>query len=1014
MSVGVWAKPFQPCESGWRRAGAGRTASAVGKRAGGRGILPRLVPSCTVLLALVPVLVCSGGDGGIRPGMTFRCSFDGSVVPEIHAGSRDVVLDGVAEYVPGVAGDALVVGDGKAQIRIPRERNYSLAESSVTFWVKPLDWRGDDKHFHIFFQASSGLPGGKGTGARLIYKYMVPGRFLHLVIPDDPIPYVNFQGACYADIGGWEPGQWHHVVGAWRGAGLTLYLDGKPAGGMPYTLMPMDMGDELMFGDRTWAKGRDSRSVVDELMVFDRSLNEAEVALLHGRHDPAVQRQKEELGVVLRPFFLSRRLEVYADTWAMGEGTSVTAALFQGDRVVARTRGEGGDRHGLSRVGLVLTDASPGQYEVRVEAVCGDVRRQGVQPLAVPPDPPWLGSRIGVSDRVPMPWTDMRTDEETVYCWNREYVLGEGPFCSQVLSAGRPLLSGPVELRVRSGGTPLVWGERRLAVQEATPSCVRVASRASAGGADLAVGARIEYDGMVWFDAVLTPGPDGLAVDRIVLDIPVRGEWARFWQGMLPRSIEKHAGEIADDQGALVGHSFVPTFWVGCDERGIQWFTETSEPWDDPERKDSVGLVREGDTVYVRVVPVASGCVLREPWRFSFGIQASPVRPVVPDWRKYRLSGAPGTAYLVWTNPEDMIWFGYPRARDPEALAKKIADHHRRRVTVVPYSCPFLLSLDSPESRLYGPEWLRLGEGDSGSADVVRMGGCAQYVPPGSPHYADFTVWAHETFVREIGWDGLYFDHSTLKALDFAPAGCGYTRDGVRLATYPVRATREMLKRMYVMLKEKSPEHWLMIHTSGQTILPLHGFADIRAVGEDLGMRLSKQPNYHEILTEAEWRVLQSGHAYGFSNVLLPKLPSKVYEDPEPTEQLMGLILLHDLDLWGGYSHGPSRGAMRTACDRFGIIGAEYVPFWRSADMASVDPACVRVSVYRQRGRAMLVLVNRGGEPVRASVTVVPASLGVGRDAPWRDLIRDKELTVGVPLDIGPGNYRLLQVGGGE
>ena len=62
----------------------------------------------------------------------------------------------------------------------------------------------------------------------------------------------------------------------------------------------------------------------------------------------------------------------------------------------------------------------------------------------------------------------------------------------------------------------------------------------------------------------------------------------------------------------------------------------------------------------------------------------------------------------------------------------------------------------------------------------------------------------------------------------------------------------------------------------------------------------------------------------------------------------------------------------------------------------------------------MLVLVNRGGEPVRASVTVVPASLGVGRDAPWRDLIRDKELTVGVPLDIGPGNYRLLQVGGGE
>ena len=923
-------------------------------------------------------------------------------------------MDGSAEYVPGVAGDALVVGDGKAQVRIPRTRNYSLAESSVSFWVKPLDWRGDDKHFHIFFQASSSLPGGKGRGARLIYKYMVPGRFLHLVIPDEPIPYVNFQGACYADIADWGPGQWHHVVGAWRGAGMTLYLDGKPAGGLPYTSMPMELGDEITFGDRTWGEGRDSRSAVDELMIFDRTLNEAEVALLHGRHDPAAGRRAGQLGLALRPFFLSRRLEVYADTWGMGEATKVSAALRQGDRVVTRTQGDGAAPHGLSRVELSLSEVQPGGCELHVEAVCGEVRRRGVQALTVPPDPPWLGSGVGISDRVPMPWTDMRAEGRTVHCWNRAYVLGDGPFCSQVLSAGRELLSGPVELRVSSGGAPLVWGERRLTVTEERATHVRFATRASAPHAVLAVDARIEYDGMVWFDAVLTPGPDGLALERVGLDVPVRGEWARFWQGMLPRTIEKHAGEVPAGEGALVGQTFIPAFWVGCDERGIQWFTETSEPWDDPGREDSVGLVREGDTVVLRVVPVASPRLLREPWRFSFGVQASPVRPVLPDWRKYRLSGAPGTAHLVWTNPEDMIWFGYPRAREPEVLAKKIADFHRRRVTVIPYSCPFLLSLDCPESRLYGPEWLRLGEGDSGSADVVRMGGCAQYVPPSSPHYADFSLWAHERFVREIGWDGLYFDHSTVKALDFAPAGCGYVRDGVRLATYPVRATREMLKRMYVMLKEKSPEHWLMIHTSGQALLPLHGFADIRAVGEDLGMRLSKRPNYHEILTEAEWRAIESGHAYGFSNVLLPKLPSRVYEEPEPTEQLMGLILLYDLDLWGGYSHRPSRGAMRTACDRFGIIGAEYVPFWRSEAMVRTDAPAVRVSVFRQRERAMLVLVNKSAEPLRVSVTVVPGPLGVGADAPWRDLIRDEPLGAGAPLDVGPGNYRLVQVRGGE
>ena len=71
----------------------------------------------------------------------------------------------------------------------------------------------------------------------------------------------------------------------------------------------------------------------------------------------------------------------------------------------------------------------------------------------------------------------------------------------------------------------------------------------------------------------------------------------------------------------------------------------------------------------------------------------------------------------------------------------------------------------------------------------------------------------------------------------------------------------------------------------------------------------------HAILTEAEWRAIHCGHAFGFSNVLLPKLPKKTWSDPAPTQQLMGLILLYNMDLWGGYSHGPSRGAMRKACN---------------------------------------------------------------------------------------------------
>ena len=975
------------------------------------GLLP------TPALAGSPTRLREGDEAPLRrakaaPRLTFRCSFDGTVEPQVHAGSGAAKLDGKAEYAPGVSGQALVVGDGKAQLSYPVQGNYPLGEASVSFWVRPLDWRGDDKHFHIFFQASASLPGGRGKGARLVYKYLVPGRFLHLVIPDEPIPYVNFQGACYADIAAWKPGEWHHVVATWRAAGMTLYLDGKPVGGRPYDMMPMNMGGRFQFGDRTWGKGRKATSLVDELTIYDRQLNEAEVALLYRRHAPSAARSRE-LPLALRPFLLSRRLEVYADTWGLGSPTVLHVELRRGSFLLLATDVPARGAHGLAKAVLPLPNVPPGEFLVTAEARSKAGARRGFATLTVPPDPPWLGTKVGVSDTVPPPWTDMHERNGNVCCWNRTYALKPGPLPRQIISAGKPLLAKPIELTIEANGRAVPWHSTRLTITDTRPTCVRFEGSAATKGAKLEVQGRIEYDGMAWFDATLVPTSDGLEVERIALDISLRSPVVRFWHGLLARTTEKLAGEVSTEDGRAFASAFVPALWVGSDDRGIQWFTESSEPWDDPKRPDSIQVIRKGEVTVLRIEPVASKRTLTKPWRFAFGLQASPVRPVERDWRRLRLSGVPGTAYLIWTNPKDMIWFGYPRARDPKALKARIDDFHRRNVTVVPYSCPFLLSINSPESTLYGAEWLRLGEGDSGSGDVVRMGGCAQYVPPSGPHYADFTLWAHHKFVTDIGWDGLYFDHSNVKALDYAPAGCGYVRDGARLPTYPILATRDILKRMYTMLKEISPRHWLMIHTSGAAILPMHGFADIRALGEDLGMRLTRKPDYHAILTEAEWRAIQCGDPYGFSNILLPKLPKKAWDDPAPTQQVMGLILLYNMDLWGGYSHAPSRGAMRKACNRFGIIGAEFIPFWRNPPRVKATDPSVRVSVYRQPRRVMLVLVNKSPNPVATRVEFQPFALGLSDAAPWRDLLADKPLKPGSAIELAPGNYRLIQIGEG-
>ena len=132
-------------------------------------------------------------------------------------GSPTPTLEGSERYIEGIQGHGLVVGDGGACVEYATAGNYDLRESTVSFWIKPLDWEGTDDRFHVFFQCSSPA-GANSRGSRLLYKYLVPGRFLMLAIPDGEIPYVNYQGAAYAYHG-------HHPIPRAFGGGYC-YIDG--------------------------------------------------------------------------------------------------------------------------------------------------------------------------------------------------------------------------------------------------------------------------------------------------------------------------------------------------------------------------------------------------------------------------------------------------------------------------------------------------------------------------------------------------------------------------------------------------------------------------------------------------------------------------------------------------------------------------------------------------------------------------------------------------------------------
>jgi hypothetical protein len=62
--------------------------------------------------------------------------------------------------------------------------------------------------------------------------------------------------------------------------------------------------------------------------------------------------------------------------------------------------------------------------------------------------------------------------------------------------------------------------------------------------------------------------------------------------------------------------------------------------------------------------------------------------------------------------------------------------------------------------------------------------------------------------------------------------------------------------------------------------------------------------------------------------------------------------------------------------DKFGIVNAEFAPYWKPNGITSLQPNTV-VSVYRRPGTALLAVLNTAMTATRAKVQVDPRWLGL-------------------------------------
>ncbi len=147
----------------------------------------------------------------------------GTVTQVIPGETERPVLEEI-ETTEGVVGDAIVTE--MQYLEYPGDANINDEAGTVETWVKPLDRRGDDDLFHIFFTTSN------EPGWPILYKCMRTeqdkgiSRSLAFYCQGDPgeerlskiaVPYTHV---------GWEPGVRHHVAGVWEKGRAALFIDG--------------------------------------------------------------------------------------------------------------------------------------------------------------------------------------------------------------------------------------------------------------------------------------------------------------------------------------------------------------------------------------------------------------------------------------------------------------------------------------------------------------------------------------------------------------------------------------------------------------------------------------------------------------------------------------------------------------------------------------------------------------------------------------------------------------------
>lgn len=661
------------------------------------------------------------------------------------------------------------------------------------------------------------------------------------------------------------------------------------------------------------------------------------------------------------------------------------------------------------------------------------------------------------SERLLPPWTPVTLQREAtgveVGVWGRKMRLANSPLPASIVAAGEELLAAPIRLAGSVDGKPIEWQRSGILVLTHDESRATLCGWQANASLIVNMAIRVEFDGMMRIDTVVLPQRGAKPrLDQLWLEVPLKASGAglfHFWPGRWGTAM--NSGGVADSSLTL---PFKPLVWLGSEERGLAWFAESDKGWQPKKPNEAIEVIRQGDQTLLRLRLLDSPPP-RLPVTFTFGLQATPVKPMPNDFHEWRIWHAAAMNTMATKLAHEVFPNGWHTAHrafgdgNPLPALDRAAQLGVKTVVLhedwAPLESHWLTSEPAEIQRIvtgchdrkmkvlvyFGYELSALAPEFAEMADQVLLKNSKGDVTPGwhrLPEQRDFRVCYHSRWqdlllegmaklLDKPGVDGFYLDGTiTPDGCCNQVHGCGYvTPDGKLRPTYPIFAVRRMMQRMYAMVHARGG--LINAHQSTCCLPATLAFVDSYWDGEQFSSgELSS--NLLEKLPLAAFRAEFMGRNFGVPCEFL------AYEKPPhwTFDHALTLAMLHDVRV---RPHGPGvllekMSAIWDVMSRFGVSQSQWHPYWNSASVLTAGPEPVKASLYSRKakgsqpGRTLLVVANLSAEETKtAQLRLDTTRLGLRAGAVAEDALTHERfplqqgsLTVSVP----PVRMRLVWV----